>query len=122
MRVPNSGITTIECLVAITVFSLGALGAAGTITFGIRAAASGTRLGTATRIAAEVFESAQYQLQTRQQSCAVLAPGRRTGPGGEVVDWAVAPVARGARLVVTLTYMTPVGQHGDSVVEFLRCH
>lgn len=121
MRPTAAGISTIECLVAITVFSLGALGAAATTALGIRTAASGTHLGTATRIAAEVVERAQFQLRSGQQLCSVLTPGNRTGPGGVVVNWTVTPVALGTRLVVGLTYMTPTGQHSDSVVEFLRC-
>ncbi len=118
----SRGVSTVECLVALTVFSLGALGAAGTVALGIRASASGNHLGTATRLAQEVIEEAHQRLTMGQQSCAVLGPGRRNGPGGEVVSWGLVAVDGGARLVMALSYATPVGQHTDSIKSFLRCH
>jgi Tfp pilus assembly protein PilV len=63
MRLSIHGVSTVECLVALTVFSLGALGAAGTIALGIRTAATGTHLSRATRIAGEVQEMMEYRLR-----------------------------------------------------------
>ncbi len=116
------GISTVECLVALTVFSLGALGSVGAVALGIRTAASGTHLSTATRIAGEVLETAHFRLKASNQSCAVLAAGSRNGPAGEVVNWAVNPGDGGARLVLALSYATPIGQRTDTIRGFLRCH
>lgn len=121
MRLSTVGVSTVECLVAITVFGLGALGAAGTVTLGIRTATSGTHIGAAAGIAAEVLDSVRFQFRDRQHACLTLTAGRRTGPGGEVVDWSVVPAVLGARLVVRLTYLAPTGQHRDSVVGFVPC-
>ncbi len=121
MRWTTAGVSTVECLIAITVFGVGALGAAGTLTLGIRTSASGTHLGATTRIAAEVLDSLRFQFRDRQHACLLLTPGRRTGPGGEVVDWSVVPAALGARLVVRLSYLAPTGQHYDSIAGFLPC-
>ncbi len=121
MRLTTVGVSTVECLMAITVFGLGALGAAGTVTLGVRTGASGTHIGAAVRIAAEVLDSVRFQFRDRQHSCLMLTPGRRAGPGGEVVDWSVVPAGLGAQLVVRLSYLTPTGQHRDSIVGFLPC-
>lgn len=121
MRLTARGFSTVECLVALTLFSLGALGAAGTIALGIRTAASGTHLSRATRIAGEVQDMMRYRLRTSQRSCSLVTPGRRIGPAGEVVDWSVAPASGGVRLVISLTYATPTGHGTDSIPGFLRC-
>jgi Tfp pilus assembly protein PilV len=122
MRCSSRGVSTVECLVALTLFSLGALGAAGTITLGIRTAATGTHLSSATRMAGEAFEAAQSQLRSGRQSCSVLRAGSRNGPGGETISWTVQPAVRGARLIIALTYATPTGQRTDTILGFLRCH
>lgn len=116
------GVSTIECLVALTVFSVGALGAAGSVALGIRTMASGTHVSAATRIAGEVIETAYFRLKAAQQSCSAVAGGGRRGPSGEAVNWVVSPVDGGARLLISLTYATPTGQHTDSIQGFLRCH
>jgi Tfp pilus assembly protein PilV len=121
MRLTAHGFSTVECLVALTVFSLGALGAAGTIALGIRTAATGTHLSGATRIAGEVQEMMQYRLRTSQRSCSVVTAGGRSGPAGEAISWSVAPASGGVRLVISLTYATPTGQRTDSIPGFLRC-
>lgn len=110
-----------ECLVALTVFTVGALGAAGTMALGIRTAASGTHAAAAARLAAEALEALRHRLRLGHQACAVLAPGSLTGPSGEALSWALTPAAGGVGVRLVITYATPAGQHIDSIRGFLRC-
>ncbi|MEO8140346.1 MAG: hypothetical protein ABI742_11910 [Gemmatimonadota bacterium] len=116
------GFSTVECLVAITLFSIGALGAAGSTALGVRAYSRGTHVAAAARLAGEVIVDLRHRLRIGQLSCARLSPGSRNTPAGEVVSWALTPVSRGVEVRLALSYATPVGQHTDSAEVFLRCH
>lgn len=115
------GFSTVECLVAITLFSVGALGAAGSAALGVRAYSRGTHVAVAARLAGEVIVDLRHSLRIGQLSCAGLSPGSRNAPTGEIVSWTLTSVSRGVEVNLALTYATPIGQHIDSAEVFLRC-
>ena len=117
-----AGFSTVECLVAITVFSIGALGAAGSAALGVRAASTGSHVATAARLGGEAIVDLRHRLRIGQLSCAGIGPGSRSAPGGELVSWALTSVGDGVEVRLALSYATPVGQHTDSARVFLRCH
>ncbi len=116
------GISTIECLIAITVFSLGALGSAGTVALGIRLSTRGTHAAEAARLAAESLERLRSSLANSSRSCAALTPGSLSGAPGQTARWTIRPAAGGAEISILTSYPTPTGQHVDSASGFLRCH
>jgi hypothetical protein len=116
------GFSTVECLIAITLFSVGALGAAGSAALGVRAYSRGTHVAAAARLAGEVIVDLRHRLRIRQLSCNGVSPGSRNAPSGEAVSWVLTSVNRGVEVSLALSYATPVGQHTDSAEVFLRCH
>jgi hypothetical protein len=112
----------VECLVALVVCSLGALGAAGTAALGVRIAANGNHVAAAARLTEEVVGALRLRLRLAQGSCAALTPGSRIGPSGLAVNTALTPVRGGVGVILTVSYATPGGQHVDTIHGFLSCH
>ena len=115
------GFSTVECLVALIVFSLGALGAAGTAALGVRAFASGTHAALAVRLAGRGRRRAAARPPISQQSCAAISAGSLSGPSGETVNWTLTPADRGVDVTLALGYRIPVGRHADTIHAFLPC-
>jgi hypothetical protein len=113
--------STVECLVALIVFSLGALGAAGTAALGVRAFATGTHAALVARLAGETVSGLRHQLRIGHQSCAAVSAGSLVGASGETVNWTLTPADRGVDITLALGYRIPVGQHTDTIHGFLPC-
>jgi Tfp pilus assembly protein PilV len=118
----NRGFSTVECLIAVTVFSLGGLGAAGTAALALRLSARGSHAAQSARLAAESIELLHSQLRIGGQRCASVGSASRVGPSGEVARWVLTGVTGGMDLSIVTSYPTPSGQHTDSIHGFLRCH
>jgi type II secretory pathway pseudopilin PulG len=115
------GFTTVEALVAVTVFGLGALGAAGSVAVAIRSTTRGSHLSRGTRLLAETFDSLRGEVREAGHRCLPLVGGTRSGSGGEQIQWTTRPARGGRELVLVLAYPTAAGVRQDSVAGFLRC-
>jgi hypothetical protein len=121
MSLSTAGLTTIECLVALGVFAIGTLGAAGTTALALRTAEEGSRAAGAARLASSSLDSL-VGVASPRGGCAALVPGAAIGAGGTVVSWAVRPAAAGTEVRLVLAYPTVRGAHHDSLWSYLPCH
>jgi len=121
MNIHNRGISIVECLVALTMLSIGALGAGGTAAYALRTVVEGNRAGRAARLLAA--QTGQLRLRVRQAggSCLALSGGQVSGPDGEQVRWQVSPRPGGQDLSFLISFPTVRGQHADTALGFLAC-
>jgi type II secretory pathway pseudopilin PulG len=117
MSTARSGLTTVECLVALVVFSLGALGAAGTGALALRTAGEGWRASASARVAAARIDS----LRLARLPCGVSRSGSRQLPGGIAEQWSAQAAGRGHVVVVVITRAAPRGPVRDSIESYLTC-
>jgi len=121
MPLSTAGLTTVECLVALGVFAIGTLGAAGTTAFALRTAEEGARAAAAARLASSSLDSL-VGVASRSGGCAALAPGAGTGTEGAVARWAFRPAGAGMEVRLVLAYPTVRGAHHDSLWSYLPCY
>ncbi len=121
MSAHHRGFSTIECLVALVILSVGALGAAVTSAFALRTVGEGNRAVRAARLLAA--QTGQLRLQVRQAggSCLVLTSGQAFGPHGEHLTWQVGAAQGGRHLTLVVSFPTARGQHSDTTPGFLAC-
>jgi hypothetical protein len=110
----RNGTSTIECLVAVVVFTVGSLGAVATTGLGLRLAGAGDRAAAAARLARSVFDT----LRSGGPPGPCPGPGLRTDPSGDSASWSVYPAPGGRDLILVLGG-TGIGR--DTVRGFLPC-
>jgi Tfp pilus assembly protein PilV len=118
----RDGFTTVDCLVALTLFSVGVLGTTATVALAIRAAAEGSHAARAARLL--LAESARLSANVSRGAgaCSAATPGYRLGQAGlRLLSSATAAVG-GQRVQMIVTYPTVRGQHTDTASTFLPCH
>ena len=120
--IDDHGFSTIECLVALLVLSVGLLGAAGTMALAWRAEAAGERAGLAAGLAGWVLDSLQAHTLSDQGRCDGLRSGSATGDRGTRANWAATPSRGGREIRLTLVYRSLVATATDSGWEFIPCH
>ena len=118
-----TGLTTIEVLLALVLFAIGALGAAGGLASGLRATAMGGHQADAARTAASALAELAVAARQGMTPCAALPTPSRAGPGGEQATILLAPVGGGGGVTVQLllSYRGPAGPRTDTLRSFLRC-
>lgn len=121
MPTDHRGFSTLECLVAILLMSIGALGAAATSAYAIRTVGEGNRAVRAARLLSA--QTGQLRLRLRQAggSCLALTAGLALGPHGEQLSWQVGSGQGGRQLTLVASYPTARGQHADTTSGFLAC-
>jgi type II secretory pathway component PulJ len=122
MRSGQDGFTTLEALLALIVFTLGALGATASVAFATRLAHEGSQAARAGRLLQEESARLAAEIAGAGGYCAAARPGARTGPDGLRLASTLLPAVRGRELRMTVTYPTARGLHADSAGEFLVCH
>lgn len=117
----NRGVSTVECLVALTMLAVGALGAAGMSAYALRTVVEGNRAARAARLLAA--QTGRLRLGVRQSggSCLALSGGLVSGSDGEQVQWLVGPSLGGRDLNFLVTFPTVRGQHIDTATGFVAC-
>lgn len=121
MPLDNRGTTLLECLVALTVFAVGALGAGATIGLSARLAGEARRAAAAGRRFSDDFEGLRQLVQAAAGNCPSTLPPAATGPGGVVIQWSGAPGIGGLTLRYVISYPTVRGLHADTGQGFLAC-
>jgi type II secretory pathway component PulJ len=122
MRSGQDGFTTLEVLLGLIIFTLGALGATASVAFATRLAHEGSQAARAARLLQEESARLTAAIAGAGGSCAAARPGARTGPAGLQLSSVLFPAVRGRALRMTVTYPTARGQHTDSAAGFLVCH
>jgi type II secretory pathway component PulJ len=122
MRCGQDGFTTLEALLALVVFTLGALGATASVAFATRLAQEGSQAARAGRLLQEESARLVAEIAGAGGSCAAARPGSRTGQAGLQLSSTLFPVMRGRDLRMVITYPTAGGPHTDSASGFLVCH
>ena len=122
MRWAQQGFTTIDCLVAMVVFTIGALGAATTAALAIRLAHEGSQMARAGRLVADESARITADIAGAAGACSGATPGARLGQSGIQLISTLRPAAGGQLLDMVVTYPTVRGQHVDSAAGFVRCH
>lgn len=115
----RSGLTTIECLMALVVFTLGVLGAVATTALAIRVQASGDRAAAAGRLSGNVLDSLQSVFTERGGRCDAIGGGASTDSRGTVARWQVDPETGG--LGITLTLAQAARTVAETVWTFTPC-
>lgn len=118
-----AGLSTIEVLLALTIFAVGALGAAGGLSHGLRATALGSHQAEAARAGTSVLADLDVAARQGATPCAGLPSPSLAGPRGEQATTVLALQGGGGGVTVQLRlqYPGPAGSHTDTLWSFLRC-
>ena len=122
MRRGQQGFTTIDCLLALIVFTVGVLGATATMALAIRAAAEGSHAARAARLLLAESARLSADLAGGAGACSALTPGLQLGQAGLRVLSSASTAVGGRSVQLIVTYPTVRGQHTDTASTFLPCH
>ena len=116
------GFSTVECLIALTLVSVGLLGALGTFSAAIRLGHRGDHAAAGARLLVDAMGRLRAGLERANGRCAPLAgDGVVWAASGERVDWSLDPVAGGLTVRLTLAYPTESREVSDTSWSFLPC-
>ena len=110
----RDGITIVELLVSIVIFTVGVLGLTKSMTDVTRMMGGGAQQTLAAMVAQSRFDKLQ------SQSCVALTDGSDVTRGVST-QWTVQPVARGRSVTVTVTFTTPRGRRTRTYRSILPC-
>ena len=113
------GTSSIEALLAVTVFGIVALAAAGLATLSLRTAAAAARASRAARLATGIADSLGGD-SGPDRACDRFFAGQSVEPG-VTAQWSFHPVAHGFDVLIETSYRTITGTHADSSWSFVRC-
>jgi type II secretory pathway component PulJ len=116
----DRGTSTVEALVALTLFALVGLSAAASAALSLRAATEGSHAARAARLATAIAQDLG-RLSRTHGGCRSLVPGRTSAPSGESARWWFEPALGGAAVHIEVSYQTVRRQHSDSLWSFVRC-
>jgi hypothetical protein len=115
------GISVIECLVALTVFSVGALGTVGTLALSTRLAGEARRATGAARQLAGELDRLELLVAVSGGACPATLPAPLSSLTGATIVWQAQPAPGGLRLQYVVGYPTARGFHADTGQGYLRC-
>jgi Tfp pilus assembly protein PilV len=122
MLFDSRGIATIEALIALVVFSIGGLAAAGTAKLSLRAAHTGIRAARAARLLEGVVDHLSGAAFATDGRCDGLAAGADSNGRGEWARWSLQEAAHGRVVTIEVSYGASSGQRPDSALSFVRCY
>jgi hypothetical protein len=121
MLLNTRGLSTIECLIAITILSIGALGNVAASAYALRTVREGNRAVRAARLLSTHTGRLRQLVRQAGGSCSALTAGRISGTHGEQLSWSVGPGTGGAGLTFVVSFPTVRGQRADTAYGFLQC-
>lgn len=119
---PRRGFSTVEAMVALVVFAIGVLGAAGTIAVAWRAELAGERASAVSRMAGSLLDSLRTEVINGQGRCDRLSGGIANGAHASRASWDTRPSAGGREVWLTLSFTSIAALATDTVWTFLPCH
>ena len=122
MLFDTRGVATIEALIALVMFSIGGLAAAGTATLSLRAAHVGVRAARAARVLEGVVDHLAGAVAATEGRCDPLTPGATNNGRGESVRWSFLQVPHGRAVAIEISYGASSSQRPDSAWSFVQCH
>jgi len=121
MRLGAGGFSIIECLMALVVFTVGVLAAAGTTALAVRASGEGESAAAAAGLARGTLDSLRYQVAVAGGECAAAASGAGSGPRGTTLAWTVTAAPHGLGVMLIVTFPTVRGLKADTLWSHLSC-
>lgn len=116
-----SGFSTIEAMVALVVFAVGVLGAAGTMAVAWRAEMAGERAATVSRLAGTVLDSLRNEVIHGEGRCDRLSGGLDSGRHDTSARWNTMVSPGGREIWLAVSFISLRTQASDTVWTFLPC-
>lgn len=116
----RGGFTLIECLVALLVLGVGALGAVGTMALAWRVEAAGDRAALVARLGGSALDSLRGVVAAGEGRCAALSGGVSDDRGARAI-WVLTPSAAGQEVRLALSFRSLAGTSTDSAWTFIPC-
>ncbi len=117
----RSGFSTVEVLMALVVFAIGALGAAGSMALAWRAELAGESAAVAARAAGSVLDSLRAEVTAGAGRCDRLTSGWRIASQQVTLDWSTAPAGGGREIYLGLSLPSIAAAASDTVWTFIAC-
>jgi hypothetical protein len=121
MRADQRGVSTVECLVALTLLTIAALGNAASSVYALRTIGEGNRTVRAARLLSAQTGQLRLAVRLAGGSCQPLTSGQIWGSHGESLAWQAGPVPGGRVLTYIISFPTVRGQYTDTTLGFLAC-
>ena len=121
MNRAESGITTVEALVALTMLAAGILGAAGTVATSLRAAHRGDQTSRGVRLSGDAMARIRAGIAGAGGACGFPASGTLESPTGVSVRWSVQPERGGRTVLMEISYPPAGARSPDSLWSFVQC-
>jgi hypothetical protein len=118
--VARSGFSTVDGVIAITLLSLAALGAAGAMARSARVLGVANREAGAARITEQAVEQLRGVVRLAGDRCGAIGPGSVL-TGSADVFWSPLPVTGGINLQVITTQSIVQRPRSDTLWLFLSC-
>jgi hypothetical protein len=116
----SRGTGTIEALIALVLFTMGALAAAGVAAVSLRSASAGTHQGRGAWLA--LGSAAEFTRRAAEGGgCSAFSPGSLAGFDGTILRWSFRPQGRGLAVVLIATYPTGSRLRFDTLWSFVPC-
>jgi hypothetical protein len=120
MRLGSRGTGSVEALIALVLFAMGAVAASGVAVAGLRSASAGRRVGRGSWLA--LGSAAEFtRLAARDGRCAVFSSGTRSASDGTILRWAFRSEHRGLTVLLTCTYPAAARLRTDTLWSFVPC-
>jgi len=121
MSTHNQGFSTVECLVALTVLAIAALGNLASSAYALRTIREGSRAVRAARLLSAQTDRLRLSVRQAGGRCLPLTAGQLVGGHGEQLTWTASPVPGGRGLTLVVSFPTVRGQHADTTAGFVAC-
>jgi len=115
------GITTVECLMALMVFTVGVLGAAGALSLATRLEMAGASQARAARWTGNVLDSLRASRDQAAGSCASISSAWLTQPSGLSAYLSSTPAVAGREIELALDIPAIAGVEGETAWTFIPC-
>jgi Tfp pilus assembly protein PilV len=120
-RHSHAGFSTIECLLALVILTVGVLGSAGTMGLAVRAVHAGAAAATAARLVVSLRDSLQSRVIAAGGACSALSGGSNAASPAVQASWVTVTVPGGREIELTVTRPGLRASLVDTVAVFIAC-
>ena len=116
----NRGTGTVEALIALVLFTMGALAAAGVAAASLRSASAAAHVRRGAWLA--LGRAAEFTRQAAAEGgCTAFSPGTRAAADGTMLRWVFRPERRGLAVLLIGTYPAAARLRSDTLWSFVPC-